>query len=417
MVDRSKLYGITLLTSSVIIIATYISWLLGYQGFLLIGTVTMAPGAILLIQAILFYTTFVMWTGVATNEYSHKLLKITIPYIGIYVLAEIFFSGTPITYGVLPLLYIMLLGLSRKDFKQTTIRALKYALIVFVYQSLASLVKVAALHFNQLDFSIYQVLAFSVDSIIFQGLLFLYGGEILRHVQLVNRFIQWSTNSTSNRNLECNISTRANDSNENGNEDNEVLQEFNSLSDWERKFTLLTYLGIQLVQCVIVLGIINLVNLLLPGGSFLIESIIILISFGLHGLVLRERWHSKSIITCSLVSSSLFFIAAKLTPSFSLFQLFPVIMGLLLVYSMYEIAQIKKRKTFQKWSNTITDLTVGKYSNVGNHLEVAIAKGLTDQDMELIGYKYSIADGASKLLGKLSPWNDGKYTKDDDSSD
>lgn len=141
-----------------------------------------------------------------------------------------------------------------------------------------------------------------------------------------------------------------------------------------------------------------------------------MLSFILHGFILRDRLHSKSIVVCTIVSSTMFLIAAKLTPSFYLFQLLPIIIGLLLTYSLFKINEIKKKKTFQKWYDTIMELKNGKYAELQNRKEIALSKGLSQKDLVLIGYRYTSGDMFANLIGKLSPWSDGEYVEDKDSS-
>lgn len=410
MFDKKKLFEVSIMLCIIVIMSTLVAWLLGYSGFLLIGEISLSPVIHNIIYAVLFYITFFIWIGISTNEYSSKLLMISIPYMIIYVLITPLFGGNLIASSLIPFLYILCLGLLRKDLKMTSIRGVKFFTIIIIYQIISLAIKTGLFFFDQNNYTIYQILVLSMDSIIFHTLLFLYGGELYKHEKLVERLSKLGTWSSMHRTF-----PREESSQEICFDNDEALLqvEFDSLTRTQQKFALFTYLGFYFIQCILVLGVINVVNYFF-GANIIIESIIVMISFIAHGFVLKEKWHSKSIIICTLVSCVIFFIAAKLTPAFTLFQLFPIIIGLLVSYSMYQIAQIKKKRTFQKWKESIINLTIGKYSKVANHKEVALAKGLKERDLMLVGYDYNVSDTLSKFIGHISPWHDGKYVKQED---
>lgn len=389
---REKVLGVTICLFAVTVIATYFSWLLGFQGFLLVGDINVSYTIQYIINNILFYITFVPLVGISINEYSSELIKFTLPYMVISNILTIFCSGTMLVSMIMPSIYILILGLIRKDFKGTFKRNIIISSIIIVYQVLASFAKLNILPLNQNDLSVFQQWVFTIDHIIFLIILFLFGGGYY----------------SSSKYFLCSKSQKTNDS---CNESSEIFKEFNSLSKWERTFTIVLFFGIQILQTIIILLICNLV------GNITFKLLIIMVSFVIHGLFLKERWHSNSIIVCTLLSSSMFFVAASLTPSFFTFQLIPIIMGLLLVYSLYKIKIMQDKKTFAKWKENIKEFTQGKYANIANQKEVALAKGLSKRDLTLLNYRYTVNDEFAQLLTKLSPWNDGNFIKIEQDSD
>lgn len=383
---REKVLGVTICLFAVTVIATYFSWLLGFQGFLLVGNINVSYTIQYIVNNILFYISFAPWVGISINEYSSQLIKFTLPYMIISNILSIFCTGTFLASVVMPNIYILVLGLIRKDFKGTFKRNFITVTILVLYQILASFLKLNTIPLNQNNFSVFQQWAFTVDYIIFAIVLFLFGGGY------------YSSNKQS-------FNAKSQETNDSGDESSKIFKEFSSLSKWERTFTMILFFGIQVLQMIIILLICNLV------GAMSLKFLIIMASFLIHGIFLKERWHSNSIIVCTLLSSSMFFVAASLTPSFFTFQLIPIIMGLLLVYSLYKIKIMQDKKTFTKWKETIKEFTQGKYANIANQKEVALAKGLSKRDLTLLNYRYTVNDEFAQLLTKLSPWNDGKFIK------
>ncbi len=407
-VQRKQVYQTTLMLCGFVILSTLISWLLGFQGFLLIGNLAMPPIIEEILDIVIFMIGLTAMTGVAINEYSFKLCKIMLLYLPIHTLLALLIPETTISILLLstifPFIYIMILGFIRKDLKNTFLRWIKYSLILLVLQYALSLIKTAGTAL-QLSFSIFQILAYSVDSLIIQALLFLYGGEERHHENVKETFHQLGP-------LERFTSTRRKSSDESINESSglpqesvqvkeQLREEFNSRNKWEQMFVSLFYIGIQILQCFVVLFICGVV------GNVFFEAFCILVSFILNGLIINQRWPSKSILACTIVSTSMFYLAAKLTPSFFLFQLFPILIGLLMVVALYRIYILHKRRTFDRWFNNVVNLISGKYSEIGNHQEVAIAK-LPSRDMGIVGYSYQF-DDFGKFLNQISPWSRNTY--------
>lgn len=382
---REKVLGVTICLFAVTVIATYFSWLLGFQGFLLVGKIEVPILIQSFVSSMLFYATFLPLAGISLNEYSLKLIGLTLPFMIIASIVCSIITETFFMSMIAPVIYILLIGLLRKDFKNTFKRNIVTDIIVILYQIPTLFVKLNFLPLNQNNVPTFQQWAYTVDFVVFMIILFLFGGGIVHGKYL--------------------FSTKSKETNGCCNENSEIFKEFNSLGKCERAFTMVLFFGIQILQLIIILLICNLI------GSITMKLLVIMASFLLHGLFLKERWHSNSIIVCTLLSSSMFFVAASLTPSFFTFQLIPIIMGLLLVYSLYKIKIMQDKKTFTKWKENIKEFTQGKYANIANQKEVALAKGLSKRDLMLLNYRYTVNDEFAQLLAKLSPWNDGKFIK------
>lgn len=382
---KEKLLGVTICLIGVTVIATYFSWLLGFQGFLLVGNIEVPILVQNFVDGMLFYATFLPLVGISLNEYSIKLIGLTIPFM---IVASIVCSLTTETFFmsmIAPIIYILLIGLLRKDFKSTLKRTIVISIIVILYQIPTSFIKLNCLPLNQNNFSAFQKWVYTIDFVVFMIILFLFGGGITygKHI----------------------FHAKSKETYDNCNESSEIAKEFSSLSKWERIFTMILFFGIQILQTIVILVICNFVT------SITLKLLIIMASFLIHGQFLKERWHSNSIVACTLISSSMFFVSASLSPSFFTFQLIPIVIGMLLVYSLYKIKVMQDKKTFAKWKENIANLTKGKYANVANKKEVALAKGLSKRDLALLNYKYVVNDEFSQLLAKLSPWNDGDYVE------
>lgn len=391
---KEKLLGVTICLIGVTVIATYFSWLLGFQGFLLVGNIEVPVSIQLTISAILFYASIITWMGISINEYSPKLIILTLPFMVITAIWCMFTKNSFFITMIAPNIYILVLGLLRKDFKKTFKRNLVIFIMINLYQIPTAFIKLNFLPLNQNDLSMFQQWAYTIDYIVFLTILFLFGGVY---------------NSYSRQSLVVPVQfwmgSKSRKTYDNCNESSEIAKEFSSLSKWERIFTMILFFGIQILQTIVILVICNFVS------NITLKLLIIMASFLIHGQFLKERWHSNSIVACTLISSSMFFVSASLSPSFFTFQLIPIVIGMLLVYSLYKIKIMQDKKTFAKWKENIANLTKGKYANVANKKEVALAKGLSKRDLALLNYKYVVNDEFSQLLAKLSPWNDGDYVE------
>ena len=78
-----------------------------------------------------------------------------------------------------------------------------------------------------------------------------------------------------------------------------------------------------------------------------VETLIIYVSFIVHGFVIQRRYHCKTLTGCTLLTLILFYVAAKLyslSIGFDYLQTLPVIIGGLVVYMMYRISLLEGNK-------------------------------------------------------------------------
>jgi hypothetical protein len=200
------------------------------------------------------------------------------------------------------------------------------------YQLLAMAMKSFVITTSQASMPFYEGLIINIDLILVILLIFAIGG-----VDYVNEHIL-VPGSFSNPKPST--------------EDTRVLTEFNKIKGFKRLLAWALVMLIQLVQWGLILLACGLSNRL-------IEGLVITISFIAHGLIIRNRWHSNSLVVCSLLSVALFYLAASATVPFKYTQFLPIVIGLLLLYMLYRVGYIstKRLKAMEDIHTAVEDIS------------------------------------------------------------
>lgn len=114
-------------------------------------------------------------------------------------------------------------------------------------------------------------------------------------------------------------------------EDLDAIKEFQALSKRKRIKTSVLLLAFQVFQlfCVLLVCMI---------GDRLLEGILILAGFFASGFVIKKRWHSNSLIVCTLSSVLMFYLSSRAILPANISMFMPIVIGLVISYSLYRVA-------------------------------------------------------------------------------
>jgi hypothetical protein len=114
-------------------------------------------------------------------------------------------------------------------------------------------------------------------------------------------------------------------------EDDLAVEAWNRLQGFAKAKAIALLLIYHVIQVMIILALCRI-------GNVFIEGICIVTSFLVYGFVIKRRWHSKSLLICSSISFAMFYVAARSIPSVHYSKFIPIVIGLLLVYSLYRVS-------------------------------------------------------------------------------
>lgn len=329
MTSIRKVLSMSIFLFVIIALFTLVGFYLGHDGLILVGDIDLPIVVYGIINFIVFAIQFILLSCIILSEYSKKIFKIAIPYLIAYFVSVPFFSGylkfIPTSAWVL---YLLVWAIIRKDLKQSTKRALKISLFVMVFEFVELIVKAGQFTFGYNVLNQYQWLIYSIDLIIFITFLFAIGGE--KHYELLGlavRRSRWERILCPEQ-----IEDALDDA-----ETSAELKIWQAMKGFARIRAMSLLLGFQLMQWTIILFVCFISNVF-------IEGLVITASFICHGFIIKRRWHSNSLIVCTLVSAAIFYVASHISISFQYSQLFPVVIGLVLIYSLYRVALLTDAK-------------------------------------------------------------------------
>jgi len=320
MSNARKILIMTMCIFAIIMLFTFIGFHIGYDGLLLVGEINLPVFARIAIEFILFSINSFLIMSTILAEYTKKIWKILIPFLTVWLPFSLFFPGS-ILATIVPVLYVLVWSIHRKDFKKSFLRFLIITGIICAYQFFSLILKVGYCSFEYNSLTMYQELMVSIDLIIFLTVIYAVGGE--KYVRM---------DSCKLVLFPAEIQDPADD-----HETSVIMEQFQKLQGFKRLKGMSLLLGFQIIQW-------GLILLVCTADSLLLEGAVITTSFIAFGFIIQKRWHSKSILICTLSSVAMFYIAAKVTISFHYSQFFSVIIGLLLIYALYRIAICTEQK-------------------------------------------------------------------------
>ncbi len=310
-----------------ILFFSIIGWLLGYDGLILVGEITVAPWVEYICGFLFFSINFIVFAAVILNEYTKKLFLKVIPYLLIFFIVSEFIPIEISTF-IIPSIYFLVWLIVKKDVKPGLWRLTKVYLFSAIMQILMLVIKTGMVNVGYNMISFYQNIIFCIDHALFLIILYCMGGEKYHALELAVYTEEVSCIDQDNESIEVN-------------------ERWSKLDGLRRIKAISLLFAFQIGQWLLILLVCCL-------GNVLLEGIIITIAFVAYGMIIKKRWHSSSILVCTISSSFMFFVAAKLVPSFGYSQLFPILIGFVMVYALYKVGMYTEKR--EKTENKLKEL-------------------------------------------------------------
>jgi hypothetical protein len=215
--------------------------------------------------------------------------------------------------GVLPYILMIAYGFRKQAFKKTLFRVLKLYVVVGVYQGMSEVIKLGAFKLGYSVLEPYQFVLWNTELVILLFVISMKGGSSYARDRFYNLFPGGGQSLRARH------------------QSGENVQAYDELHGLERVISRFAVYGYQLFQWALILIVCAL-------GSVFIEGLIISSAFALYGLIIKNRWHSKSLVACTFASINMIAMPALLIPSFKYSQFLPIIIGFIIVYGLYRAA-------------------------------------------------------------------------------
>ena len=330
MSNVKKTLQMTSLLFAMVTLFCYISWHLGYHGLVLVGNINIPQWLMYIICKVLFIINMIFYGSYVIDEYSYKPLLYLIPILILSMISD-YFKIYGIVAGPIQMLYFVMLSFILKpDRKKSAImRSLLINGVTVGYQLLAIIFKTGNFTLDS-ELPQYMRLMFSIDMIVLLILVWSKGG--VNNGRVERLVFPGRTGNERNRNVRSE-----------GDEKSEQDVPVGKFEQWVMRSTIL---AVQIIQWVFILWVCSLDNLYL-------DALVMTTSFICHGMIISKRKHLKPIILCTLAATAMFYFAARFAISFQYSQFFPIVIGLLLVYTMYRIDYQFEKASQKKRENDI----------------------------------------------------------------
>lgn len=307
-----KITFATLFCFLIVLIGAYASYLLGARYFILEQSLINSN----VIDSILFFINIFFWFSIALNVYDKRIILLICIYLPIYIFFEFLpIKETLITSTVVPIIFIILVSIINKTFISSLVRNFLFCAISICYQYISCTVKLNYVKLSYNSTSSYQLFMFSIDMILFFLILYVIGCGKNEKIQYWKHLVDSQDFNDSS----CD------------DEDRQAIEEFSRLNNWQ-KFKTIMLLSIFQVSQIMIIVIISII------GNSLIELIFILAAYLIYSKIITRRYHSRSLLICTALSTLIFFSASKITIPVKISMFVPIILGLIITYSLYILA-------------------------------------------------------------------------------
>jgi len=306
---------------------SFIAWHLGFEGFIIIGYISTPDWISYSIAYILLLLNICLFIGFVLNIYNWKVLYGAIPLVLMSAIGSIWLPAFLFT-GPLPAVVMVGYIAVKKLGKWAYFRLGIHITVVLMFQLLCSITRGVDLCVYA---SFYQAIRLSIDNALLFLLLYLIGGVYAHGHRLEYVVFPRRIRNERTRDESCKVKAQTSES----------FLGINRFEKWIMKSVILV---VQILQWMFILWVANLDNLFF-------DALIITTSFICHGMIISQRKHLKPIILCTLTAAAMFYVAARFTIPFYISQFFPVLIGLMLVYTMYRVSlyfeQVVERKLLE----------------------------------------------------------------------
>jgi hypothetical protein len=285
----------------------------------LIGEVKLPFIAEQMIGFSLFTAHSFLFSGIFLDEYGLPLFKTMLPLFGIDFIVG-FFPRFPGISTYILFAYLAGVAIHKRKFIKCAKAFWVKLLLMYAYQAVILVIKTGHMHVGYNMLTTYENLMLCIDNLIFTALLYGIGGA-KHYGQRLERFIHPEE-----------ISSDVDDQ-----EDRDEVAAWQQLQGFVRFRAVALLLLFQLLQWGLILFVCKI-------GNVLVEGVVMSGSFVVYGLFVKNRWHSKSLIVCTLTTCAMFYVAARAIPAFGYTQLMPVVVGLALIYGLYRVSLYTHKK-------------------------------------------------------------------------
>ncbi len=316
-----KVIDITIILCVLSLISCLIAWHLGYDGLLLVGNIEL-PQMVrnIILGSILFIQNTIIFS-ISLQVYNNTIFKYMKTYIIIYLITRLippWILHPMFNTVVIPFVSIMVVAYKTNIGKETFNRWLVLNIKIVLLQIPMLFIKIGVfnLTYNYLGF--YQCLMLNIDFTIFMLLFYFKGGK--DYVGLGRQCLVLSASrKISKSSRESNVDTDA------------LTKTLNKYRGWQLALAITILMTTQIIQW-------SFIMLVCSIGNVFIEGITITTSFVIISMILKTKLHNKTILLCTLVSTVIFYTAAKVIPSYGYSQLLPVLTGVAIAFGSYYVA-------------------------------------------------------------------------------
>jgi len=171
-----KILRMALILFGVIFLFSLIGAHLGHKGLVIVGEIDLPIWALYVICTLLFWVCSLFITALIIEEYTAKIFLYLLPFFIFDFILQIFYSNG-LTSGLLPILYLLALGVRLKKIKLAfLIRALVVLGGIAFYTFGMRVIKTGKVTLDPNDVAPFQALISSIDLIILLVAAYAYGG-------------------------------------------------------------------------------------------------------------------------------------------------------------------------------------------------------------------------------------------------
>lgn len=320
VVRIARVFGILFALTS---IAAYVAFLQGIRmPFLPIWTSGQGLLDSLFNLPMLVVNVFFM-LSVCLNMYDKRIIKhvaILVCIVGVsYTMCYYFELPVVIATGSVPFAYAMAYATIHKKSMRLVTTTIGYSICVIVYQAISIPVKIGVVRIGYNAVSPLELALFSIDMYLFYALIYVWKGGDSNAVDFAGLHI-----------FDSEAFIAATESDEEITERMVLESEYKKMPWFKRMRVIVRFFSMQVAQLIVVVGICRL-------SSDILTIAILLVSFYVFGQVIRNRWHSNSILVCTLTSATMFFIACRLTIPLQYSLFFSFVIAFLMVYALYRV--------------------------------------------------------------------------------
>ncbi len=320
-----RVVHLSLIIVGIIVAFCLIGFKLGCNELILVGNVDLPIWLVDTLGCLVcLLQTFLMF-GYISRDYTARAAYVFICFIPLSLLTNEFINYALGMIGttLIPVLYVItvysIINKNAKVTLQLVARTIFILAASTAYQLAIMLFKLTAIHTSSSTFSTYEWLVCSVDMCLLLLLFYALGG-INSYEE--KRSISWP------RSWEHSVFPEDLEAARLDQLDIDELTKWQQMRGHLRVAAVALLILIQTVQWSIILVVCAI-------GNVFIEGLILTVCFVVFGFVVQRRWHTNSVIKCTLLCSLTFYLAAKAIPSFGYTQIMPVIVGMILIYASY----------------------------------------------------------------------------------